>query len=45
MMKPGMGSYDRFKQLFDTYSKQAERAVPDPVLHLRPTRVRAMKTW
>ena len=23
MMKPGMGSYDRFKQLFDTYSKQA----------------------
>ncbi len=23
MMKPGMGSYDRFKQLFDTYSKEA----------------------
>lgn len=23
MMKPGMGSYDRFKQLFDRYSKQA----------------------
>ena len=23
MMKPGMGSYDRFKQLFDTYSKHA----------------------
>ncbi|PWC13177.1 YgiQ family radical SAM protein [Brenneria roseae subsp. americana] len=23
MMKPGMGSYHRFKQLFDTYSKQA----------------------
>ncbi|RNW08413.1 YgiQ family radical SAM protein [Serratia nematodiphila] len=23
MMKPGMGSYDRFKQLFDHYSKQA----------------------
>lgn len=23
MMKPGMGSYDRFKELFDTYSKQA----------------------
>ena len=21
MMKPGMGSYDRFKELFDTYSK------------------------
>jgi radical SAM superfamily enzyme YgiQ (UPF0313 family) len=23
MMKPGMGSYDRFKELFDTFSKQA----------------------
>ena len=23
MMKPGMGSYDRFKQLFDRYSKEA----------------------
>jgi uncharacterized radical SAM protein YgiQ len=23
MMKPGMGAYDRFKQLFDKYSKQA----------------------
>jgi len=23
MMKPGMGAYDRFKQLFDQYSKQA----------------------
>ncbi|SUH07045.1 putative Fe-S oxidoreductase family 2 [Salmonella enterica subsp. enterica] len=23
MMKPGMGSYDRFKELFDLYSKQA----------------------
>ncbi|WP_127956914.1 YgiQ family radical SAM protein [Serratia microhaemolytica] len=23
MMKPGIGSYDRFKQLFDQYSKQA----------------------
>ena len=23
MMKPGMGSYQRFKELFDTYSKQA----------------------
>ncbi|AKJ41116.1 YgiQ family radical SAM protein [Pragia fontium] len=23
MMKPGMGSYDRFKELFDSYSKQA----------------------
>ena len=23
MMKPGVGSYDRFKQLFDQYSKQA----------------------
>jgi radical SAM superfamily enzyme YgiQ (UPF0313 family) len=23
MMKPGMGSYDRFKQLFDMYSKKA----------------------
>lgn len=23
MMKPGMGSYDRFKQLFDKYAKQA----------------------
>lgn len=25
MMKPGMGSYDRFKALFDTYSKQADK--------------------
>ncbi|MGU0055741.1 hypothetical protein ACVXG7_06215 [Enterobacter hormaechei] len=31
----GIGSYDRFKQLFDTYSKQAGRAVSDPILHLR----------
>ncbi|MBS0849241.1 YgiQ family radical SAM protein [Citrobacter sp. JGM124] len=23
MMKPGMGSYERFKELFDTYSRQA----------------------
>ena len=23
MMKPGIGTYDRFKALFDTYSKQA----------------------
>lgn len=37
MMKPGMGSYDRFKQLFDTYSKQAgKEQYHDPVLHLRP---------
>ncbi|GAB3955797.1 hypothetical protein GCM10029976_099460 [Kribbella albertanoniae] len=32
MMKPGMGSYDRFKELFDTYSKQAGKEqylIPD----------------
>jgi radical SAM superfamily enzyme YgiQ (UPF0313 family) len=23
MMKPGIGAYDRFKQLFDQYSKEA----------------------
>ncbi|MEZ5701934.1 MAG: hypothetical protein R3E42_08180 [Burkholderiaceae bacterium] len=23
MMKPGIGSYDRFKQLFDKYSEEA----------------------
>jgi radical SAM superfamily enzyme YgiQ (UPF0313 family) len=34
MMKPGMGSYDRFKELFDRYSKAGgQGAVPDPVLH------------
>jgi radical SAM superfamily enzyme YgiQ (UPF0313 family) len=25
MMKPGMGTYDRFKQLFDKFSKEAEK--------------------
>ncbi len=25
MMKPGMGTYDRFKQMFDKYSKEAEK--------------------
>ena len=23
MMKPGIGTYDRFKQMFDKYSKEA----------------------
>ena len=36
MMKPGVGTYYRFKELFDKYSKEAGRgAVPHPVLHRR----------
>ena len=36
MMKPGIGAYDRFKELFDRYSQgSGQGAVPDPVLHRR----------
>ena len=39
MMKPGIGAYDRFKELFDRYSQRGgQGAVPDPVLHRRPPR-------
>jgi radical SAM superfamily enzyme YgiQ (UPF0313 family) len=26
MMKPGIGTYDRFKQLFDRFSREAARS-------------------
>ncbi len=36
MMKPGIGTYDRFKELFDTLLEGGgQGAVPDPVLHRR----------
>ncbi len=36
MMKPGIGSYDKFKQLFEKYSRRGrQEAVPDSVLHRR----------
>ena len=39
MMKPGIGAYDRFKELFDRYSRRSgQGAVPDPVLHRRAPR-------
>jgi radical SAM superfamily enzyme YgiQ (UPF0313 family) len=44
MMKPGMGSYDRFKELFDTYSKQAGKEqylIPYFISHRGPV----MKIW
>ena len=45
MMKPGMGTYDRFKELFDRYSKRGRQgAVPDPVLHRRASRHHATRT-
>ena len=33
MMKPGVGTYYRFKQLFDPLAGGGQRAVPDPLLH------------
>ncbi len=45
MMKPGMGSYDRFKELFDTYSKQAGKEQYLIPISSRHTPVRAMKIW
>ena len=36
MMKPGVGSYYRFKELFDRlFQAGGQRAVPDPLLHRR----------
>jgi len=37
MMKPGIGAYDRFKALFDRFSRGGQGAVPDPLLHRRPS--------
>ncbi len=45
MMKPGMGSYDRFKELFDTYSKQAGKEQYLIRTLSPPTRGPVMKTW
>jgi uncharacterized radical SAM protein YgiQ len=36
MMKPGIGAYDRFKQMFDRSRGGRQGAVPDPLLHRRP---------
>jgi uncharacterized radical SAM protein YgiQ len=37
MMKPGIGTYDRFKQMFEQYSAEAgKKTIPDSVLHRRP---------
>ena len=34
MMKPGIGTYDRFKQMFDRFSKEAgKETVFNPVLY------------
>ena len=39
MMKPGVGAYDRFKELFDRYSKEAgKEQYLIPVLHRRAPR-------
>ena len=39
MMKPGMGTYERFKAMFDKYSKAGgQGTVPDPLLHRRAPR-------
>ena len=36
MMKPGIGSYDKFKRMFEQYSRRGgQEAVPDSVLHRR----------
>ena len=36
MMKPGIGSYDKFKELFDRYLEGGgQGAVPDPLFHRR----------
>jgi uncharacterized radical SAM protein YgiQ len=38
MMKPGMGAYDRFKQLFEKYSQEAgKEQYLIPVFHRRPS--------
>lgn len=45
MMKPGMGSYDRFKELSDTYSKQAGKEQYLIPYFISAHRVRVMKIW
>ncbi len=36
MMKPGIGSYDKFKEMFDRYlARSRQGTVPDPLLHRR----------
>ena len=37
MMKPGIGAYDEFKEMFDTLlAGSGQEAVPDPLLHRGP---------
>lgn len=40
MMKPDIGTYDRFKQMFEQYSAEVgkEQAIPHSLLHRRPPR-------
>ena len=39
MMKPGIGAYDRFKAMFEKYSRRGRQgAVPHPLLHRRASR-------
>ncbi len=44
MMKPGIGSYDRFKQLFDQFSAEAGKSNTSFLILLRPTQAPGMKT-
>lgn len=44
MMKPGIGSYDKFKALFDKFSLEAGKSSTWFPTLLLPTRAPAMKT-
>ena len=44
MMKPGIGTYDRFKQMFDKYSKEAGKEQYLIPYFIAPTRAPPMKT-
>jgi radical SAM superfamily enzyme YgiQ (UPF0313 family) len=44
MMKPGIGSYDRFKQMFEKFSEEAGKKQFLIPTSSPPTRAPAMKT-
>ena len=45
MMKPGIGAYDRFKQMFDAAAQAGRQEVlPDTVFHRGPSRARPTRT-
>ena len=44
MMKPGIGSYDRFKQLFDRFSREAGKEQYLIPYFIAATRVVPMRT-